>query len=99
MSNSDSGAGFLSVLLWFGFMVLLICRGCMATPDQAKQHAEDIGFTEVEVTDHHWFFVSFRGCGTDAAMFRFKAKNINGKNVKLNACVGWPFKGVTIRGN
>jgi len=97
MSNDNSGS-----VLW-AFIVVVFCifctfRGCMATPDDAKYHLEAMGLSEVSIKSHHWVFVVFRGCGSDAAMFKTSARNVKGEVVRLNVCTGWPFKGTTIRG-
>ena len=79
------------------FFVLLMFRGSCADKSQAIGALEAQGFSSISITKHDWFLVGFRGCGGDAAKFSAKAINSVGKKVTLHVCVGWPFKGATIR--
>jgi len=101
MSNNslDSGGGIIFVIILLFVVGFCCCRGCMADPQDAISHVETMGFTDVQVLDHSYLLVAFRGCGSDAAMFKIKAVNPAKKVVPLTVCVGWPFKGTTIRGN
>lgn len=73
------------------------CRGCFADEQQAVRALETQGYSDVKITDHHWIFVTVQGCGADAAKFDAVATNPAGKKVNVYVCVGWPFKGSTIR--
>ena len=97
--SSDSGASFLSLFFSIAILIMAGCRGCVADPDRAVRAVETVGFTEAKVVNHGWLFVAFRGCGSDAAIVRVKGTNPIGKEVELDVCLGWPFKGATIRGN
>ncbi len=99
MSNSDDvGGAFIRLLIFLVIMIFICGRGCMAEPRDAVRTMEAHGFEDVKVKSHHYWFVSFRGCGADAAQFKMSAKNVKGKHVNLNICAGWPLKGTTIRG-
>lgn len=78
--------------------VIFGARGACVLKSDAIEAAENMGFTEAEVLDKNIWFMGFRGCsGGDAAMFELKAKNPAGKVVNINVCIGWPFKGATVR--
>lgn len=99
MSGTDNGDGFLYLF----FMIAILCcvsfRGCFADPNRAVSMMEKNGFEDVEILNHGWLFPSFRGCGADAAIVAVKAVNVRGERVNLDVCLGWPFKGATIRGD
>jgi hypothetical protein len=84
------------VLIVFSFLVVP-ARGCMAEPEQALRALDQMGYTEAKIHNHAWFWVAVRGCGADAARFDATAVNPRGKRVDLIVCVGWPFKGSTVR--
>jgi hypothetical protein len=66
--------------------------------DQAVRAVTNLGFTDVTVEDRSVFFMEWRGCSkSDDAVFIVHGKNQQGNRVKLLVCVGWPFKGATIR--
>jgi len=84
---------FICAVLAFG-----IFRGLCVDKSMALRAMEKQGYNDVRVVDYHWFMVGFRGCsGHDAAKFDVVAKNPVGKKVECFVCVGWPFKGATIR--
>lgn len=72
-------------------------RGSFINESVAVEVLESAGYSDVVIKDHKWFMVGVRGCGSDAARFDAVAKNIKGFYVKPFVCVGWPFKGATIR--
>lgn len=79
-------------------LIFMVFRGLFVGGDIAVKAAETQGFTDVRVIDHAWCCVGLRGCGSkDAARFIVRAVNPAGKEVEFYVCVGWPFKGATIR--
>ena len=56
------------------------------------------GYSNVKIEDKSVWFNKWRGCSEeDKATYDITATNALGKPARLIACVGWPFKGVTIR--
>ena len=56
------------------------------------------GYSDVKIMSSSYVMVETAGCSSsDSAAFEVSALNPLGKRVKLIACAGWPFKGVTIR--
>lgn len=75
-----------------------IFRGIFVDSAIAKRALEKQGYENIEILDKDWLFIGVRGCdGRDAAKFEVKATNSAKKSVEVNVCVGWPFKGATIR--
>lgn len=75
-----------------------IFRGSWVDKSEAVRALETQGYSKVEIIEHKWFFVGVRGCeNSDAARFDASANNPVGKQVRLFVCVGWPFKGATVR--
>lgn len=84
----------------FVFLVMFGCcsRGCHVDESVAHETLEKAGFTNVEVTEHNWFFISWQGCSnSDAARFVAMADNPKGNRVEVYVCSGWLFKNATIR--
>jgi len=78
----------------------IIIGGCGAFVDNndAIEAMEAQGFSDVVILSKSILFVSFRGCtDQDAAVYSMRATNTFGKSVDVIVCVGWPFKGATIR--
>ena len=75
----------------------LATRGSCVSPGQAHRALDAAGYDDIKIVEHQWFAVGIRGCGSDAAKFVAKANNPRGKPVTVSVCVGWPFKGATIR--
>jgi hypothetical protein len=96
-SDNDAMPTILYILAIIFVCVLMPCRGFMASEQAAVDALTSAGYTDIEILDHQFACVTIRGCGSDAAKFPAKAKNPQGKEVKLYVCVGWPFKGSTIR--
>lgn len=81
-------------------IMLMAMAGCgfLADEDQAIRAATNLGFTEVKVESRAVAFLKWRGCSkSDDAGFTVTGKNPHGQRVTLLVCVGWPFKGATIR--
>lgn len=95
-------SGSLPVIVYLSLMVVVVFlsmqRGSCADEEQAIRAAENFGFSEVEVLDKSIWFIGFKGCSSsDAALFEVRARNPAGKEVEVGVCVGWPFKGATMR--
>jgi len=72
-------------------------RGAFVSNQVAVRALETQGYTDVQVTDHSWFAIGWRGCDDkDAARFTATAKNPAGQKVTLYVCSGL-LKGATIR--
>jgi hypothetical protein len=88
----------VSVLLITLTVVLSMGRGCMVSEGQALSALDTSGYTDGKIVNRSNFFPAWSGCnGDDAAAFTAKAKNPQGKPVTVLVCVGWPFKGSTVR--
>jgi hypothetical protein len=86
------------ILVVLVFLTVVIFRGAWVDKSEAVRALETQGYSNIQISDHNWFFVGFRGCeNSDAAQFYANATNPAGKQVRLFVCVGWPFKGATIR--
>jgi hypothetical protein len=93
------GGGFIGLMIMFAIIFCIVFRGIFASPERAVTTLEKIGFSDVKIVNHGWVFPTLRGCGADAAIIEVKGTNPVGKRVNLNICLGWPFKGATIRGD
>jgi hypothetical protein len=72
--------------------------GFLADEEQAVRAVTNLGFTEVSVQSRKVLFLEWRGCSkSDDAGFVVTGKNPQGRTVTLLVCVGWPFKGATVR--
>ena len=79
-------------------LVLYGGRGACVESEQAIRAMENMGFSDVKVIDKSIWFVGFRGCSShDGAMFMARGINPADKEVEVSVCVGWPFKGATVR--
>lgn len=88
----------LSILATVFALFFVLFRGIFTDESAAMRALGKQGYTEVQVTGKQWFMVTLRGCGrSDAAKFTVQAKNPRGQEVEVFVCVGWPFKGSTIR--
>jgi len=78
----------------------MLIHGIFNVDESAIRTARAMGYDNVQVTDHAWFAVGWRGCEvTDASRFRLEAINPSGVRTKIEVCMGWPFKNGTIRVN
>lgn len=87
------------VVLAIVFAVFNVFAGLFVDQSIAIRALENQGFTNVKIVDKQWFAVSMRGCGNDVAKFLARAVNPAHDEVELFVCVGWPFKGATVRSN
>ena len=97
MSDSRLSTILVAVML-FVTLVIYAFRGLMVDKSEAVRALDTQGYSNIQITDEKWFVVGLRGCeSTDAVRFDVTAVNPVGKKVNLFVCVGWPFKGSTIR--
>ena len=88
----------LFLLIVGSIMFFGLCRGILVDESVATKALEKQGYTEIEIINHDWFLIGFRGCDkNDAAKITAIAKNPIGQEVEVFVCCGWPFKGATIR--
>jgi len=88
----------IATLLYCVFLILVCFRGSCVNAKDVIPGVEKQGYSELRITDSHYMFVGFRGCDTgDAACVEMTGKNPAGVPTDIVACVGWPFKGVTVR--
>ena len=88
----------LIVILFVVLVIGGICRGILVEESVAVRALEIQGYTDIEIVDHAWCFVGFRGCDrNDAARITATATNPVGRRVEVYVCSGWLFKGSTIR--
>lgn len=72
--------------------------GCLVGEEQAVRAVTNLGFTDVKVESKSVTLVEWHGCSkSDDAAFKVSGKNPQGRRVTLTVCVGWPFKGATVR--
>lgn len=88
----------LCVILAIAISFISVGRGAFASQNVAIRALEAQGFSNIQIVDHAWFAVGFRGCDkNDAARFTAKATNPAGKPTQVYVCTGVFFKGGTIR--
>lgn len=101
MSRNQKGftlIELLIVLAIIGILFFALFRGTFVDADVATRSLEKQGYENIQILEKDWFLVGVRGCGQqDAAKFVVRATNPAKKTVEVNVCVGWPFKGATIR--
>lgn len=96
--SSTSGGSFIWLFIVAVVMVLAGSAGNFIDDYEATNVLQTQGFSDIRIARKDWFLVSLRGCGSgDAAKFSAMAKNPIGNEVSAYVCVGWPFKGATIR--
>jgi hypothetical protein len=85
-----------TIILWS--VLFLSSCGYLIDNDNTVSAVQKQGYRNVKIEDKSVWFNSWRGCGQeDRATYEISATNALGQPVRLIACVGWPFKGVTIR--
>ncbi len=90
------------VVLYIVFIlaVLFIAfgRGVFVNQNVAVRTLEAQGYSNIQIVNHAWFAVGFRGCDqNDAARFTAKVINPAGKPAEVYVCTGVIFKGGTVR--
>lgn len=89
---------------WILFFVIafvafpVFVQPLMTSPSQGVTALRDAGFTHIVLKEKHQTLPEFYGCGRDdVGEFTFRATNPLGVPATVKVCVGWPFKGATIR--
>ena len=95
--NQKGSTDLWEVVIIVVILFFFLFRGVFADPSVATRALETHGFSNVQILEKDWFLVGLRGCGGDAAKIVARATNSAKKIVEVNVCVGWPFKGATIR--
>ena len=97
--NSETFFSVGGMLLLFGLFVAgAVGRGFLIDTHDAIRAVETSGYTEPRVIEETRFFPGLFGCSeSDAAGFTVRAKNPQGNPVTVMVCIGWPFKGATVR--
>jgi len=98
--SAGSGGVHLIFLLFFIFVVFPFasCRGALVDKDVAIRALEKQGYSNIEIINHQYFWVGWKGCDSkDAAKFTAHVTNPAGKQVEVFVCTGWILKGATIR--
>lgn len=93
-------AALVAVLAAFliGGILFMAAPFFLLTEADAVEAARVHGFTEAQVRDVDRFFVDWSGCSSDdVAAFHLTAINPNDEQVDITVCMGWPFKGATVR--
>lgn len=90
------------VVLVIAVALLLVCffavPGVFVNDDEVVDAVQKQGYSDVKISSSHVLFVSWRGCSnSDHAAYKMQATNAKSQKIELIACVGWPFKGVTVR--
>lgn len=90
----------ITLLVTVVLVGLLFFAGLFIQESTAQSALEKQGFTDTRIIEKQWFMVGMRGCDrSDVAKFTVRVVNPAQKAVELFVCVGWPFKGATIRSN
>lgn len=96
--RDSSGALVLQILFVLTLIFLGEFGGLFASPQVAVRTLEAQGYSNVQIVDHSWFAMGFRGCDShDSARFTAIATNPAGKPSQVYVCTGFFFKGGTIR--
>lgn len=78
--------------------LMLAACGLLVDDSDATRAVTNMGFTNPVVIDKDVVAVEWAGCSEeDAAAYTIAATNPRGVRVSLLVCVGWPFKGATVR--
>lgn len=98
MFDEDWKNGVVLFVIIIVFIFFFFFRGVFVGPATAVRALETQGYSDVKILDKDVFLVQVRGCSnSDAAKFEAAAKNPLSKEVKVNVCIGWPFKAATVR--
>lgn len=98
----DRGFPWHEIVICFLVVVLImvgVFGGLFVGQSVAVKALENQGFSNIRITDKQWFLVGMRGCGSDSVKFTAHAVNPAHREVEIFVCVGWPFKGATVRSN
>jgi hypothetical protein len=84
----------------FILIILSMLSGCgyLVNENDALDAARANGLKGVIITESHQIAPEWYGCGdNDVAGFEIRGKNANEQTVSAIVCMGWPFKGATVR--
>lgn len=99
--RGSANAGFRLIVNLAIVLLILIgvqFRGSLVDKDVAIRALEKQGYSNIEIINHQYFAVGWKGCDSkDAAKFTARVTNPAGKRVEVFVCTGWLFKGATIR--
>lgn len=98
--TKQQGNSFWGTIINFAILIivlLIFARGVCCDEREAIRALKIRGYTKVELVEHKYVAVAFRGCGTDAARFDMKAINPAGEEVEVFICTGLWLKGATLR--
>ena len=100
--RKNSGVTLIEVMIVIAIIGILLVVffpwGVFTNNQTAIDCLETQGWSDVKITEKHVFLVRFKGCSrSDAAMFDATGKNPKREEKNVSVCVGWPFKGATIR--
>ena len=88
--------GYIIAAAILGLVALIAAS--TGNDDEAKRTAYLAGFKDVTILETHRFWsASIHGCGDDWKATIIKAKNGEGREVKIAVCEGMIFKGSTVR--
>jgi len=86
------------VVLVLAILSFSFIRGVFTNENEAIRALEIQGYSNITILDKDFFFVGVRGCSShDAAKYTAKVTNPLNKEVEVFVCVGFPFKGSTVR--
>lgn len=96
-SDSDAVPLWVPVTLILVFYVISLIIAMNVDEGKSIRAAEDLGYTDITVTDRDIWFIGFKGCDkSDSALFTVHGTGPDGKERDLTVCAGI-FKGGTIR--
>lgn len=79
---------------------LMLMIGCGTHDVEATKTLDDLGFSNITITDHGSWFANWNGCGDDdGKWYDASANNAAGKRVNVVVCCGsnFIFKSCTVR--
>lgn len=98
MARGDAGCLYPIIIGLVLLTLFFVGPATMTSTEDGVRAAENAGYTDVEVQDSIWFMPTLQGCGQgDGRAVKMSAVNPAGNRVDITACVGWIFKGDTIR--
>lgn len=83
-----------------GIIACLMLAGCGTHDVEATKSLDDLGFSNITITDRGSWFANWNGCGDDDGhWYEATANNAAGKRVNVVVCCGsnFSFKSCTVR--
>ncbi|MBI1888966.1 MAG: hypothetical protein HYS15_03510, partial [Candidatus Spechtbacteria bacterium] len=85
--DRKGSSGLVTILCVIGILAIAffgLGRGVFASQDVAVRTLEAQGYGDIQIVQHAWFAVGFRGCDEkDAARFTAKVTNPAGKPAEV----------------